>query len=216
MEAEIAGLFRDLLRVSDVSIHDSFFELGGHSILATQMLSRLRDALGVELPLRRLFETPTVAAWPSGSWPGRPPPEAVLPPLTRVERGDALRCRSPGAALLPGPPRPRLAGLQHRRRGPAARRPRPRRALESLDEIRRRHESLRTTSSSGTGFRDANRGSGGRRDPFEDLSRFPPERREAEARRAASRESLLPFDLGGGPVSRTRLLRLDDEDTSCS
>ena len=62
IEETIAGIWRAVLGVNKVGIRDNFFELGGHSLLATQVISRIRDAFQVEsLPLRRLFETPTVA-----------------------------------------------------------------------------------------------------------------------------------------------------------
>jgi len=60
-EATLAGICAELLRVERVGVHDSFFELGGHSLLATQFISRVRDAFQVELPLRTLFESPSVA-----------------------------------------------------------------------------------------------------------------------------------------------------------
>jgi amino acid adenylation domain-containing protein len=59
-ETLLAALWGELLKLERVGRHDNFFELGGHSLLATQLISRIRGVLGVDVPLRSLFETPTV------------------------------------------------------------------------------------------------------------------------------------------------------------
>ncbi len=59
-EVKLAAIVADLLHVERVGLDDNFFELGGHSLLATQFISRVRDAFGVEMPLRALFEHPTI------------------------------------------------------------------------------------------------------------------------------------------------------------
>ena len=61
IERRIAGIWQDLLGVEPVGVHDAFADLGGHSLVATQLISRLRDAYRVDLSLRRIFDAPTVA-----------------------------------------------------------------------------------------------------------------------------------------------------------
>jgi amino acid adenylation domain len=61
IEEDVASIFRDVLRVENVGIYDDFFDLGGHSLLVTQVISRVNSAFQIEMPIRVLFDTPTVS-----------------------------------------------------------------------------------------------------------------------------------------------------------
>jgi amino acid adenylation domain-containing protein len=65
-EQRLAAIWVQLLRASRVGVHDNFFELGGHSLLAAQLVSRVRAAFGVELPVRTVFDLPTLAQLADG------------------------------------------------------------------------------------------------------------------------------------------------------
>ncbi len=60
-EIAVAEIWREVLHLERVGLHESFFELGGHSLLMTQIISRLREAFQIELPIRRFFASPTIA-----------------------------------------------------------------------------------------------------------------------------------------------------------
>ncbi|HEX8559857.1 MAG TPA: amino acid adenylation domain-containing protein [Pyrinomonadaceae bacterium] len=215
VEELLCGVWSQLLGTGRVGVHDNFFDLGGHSLLATQVVSRVREALSVELPLGRLFQTPTIAGLAEfveqelrgggvrAAPPLRPAPRGGALPLSFAQqRLWFLDQLEPGNPLYNTPGALRLKG---RLDVPA---------LEwALSEIVRRHEILRTTF-------DAPQGSPVQvispprpvRVPLIDLSGLDEDAREAEARRLMNAEARLPFDLAAGPLLRATLLRLGEEE----
>jgi len=109
VEVTLSEIWKELLRVQQINPQDNFFELGGHSLLATQMTSRVRDALGLELPLQKIFESPTIAQLAATIEPLHTTSEARIPPLVRLERSafrhprSALSRDAAGSPLLSSP-----------------------------------------------------------------------------------------------------------------
>jgi hypothetical protein len=90
VEATLAEIWAEVLRQRQIGIHDDFFASGGHSLIATQILSRVRDVFQVELPLHVFFLTPTVAglagALQEHQANGGTPPAPSITPAARARR----------------------------------------------------------------------------------------------------------------------------------
>jgi acyl carrier protein len=94
-EQRLALIWANVLKLDRVGIHDNFFELGGHSLSATQVMSRIRDAFQVEVPLRNMFEEPNVAALAASiEQIQASSSERQVLPLRHVSR-EAYRARGP-------------------------------------------------------------------------------------------------------------------------
>ncbi|RKI15449.1 amino acid adenylation domain-containing protein, partial [Corallococcus praedator] len=214
-QQRIAALFGELLNLERVGLHDDFFALGGHSLLATQLVSRVRSTFGVELPLRTLFDASTVARLTGhvealllsrATTPQLPPlrpvrRDADLPLSFSQQRLWVVDQLQPGGSQYNIPVAIRLEGTLD---------------VESLrlalEHLVARHESLRTTFAlkDGQPVQQVHPASTWTL-PLTDLGTVPPEAREAEAHRVTAEEASASFDLGTGPLLRTRLLRLDAE-----
>ena len=214
VEEVLAGIWSEVLGVR-VGVADDFFELGGHSLLATQVMSRVREAFGVEMALRELFERPTVKELgQSIERELRQGAGVSAPPIERRERVGELPLSfaqqrlwfidqlAPGGTVYNIPLAVRLSGALKVL------------ALEqTLNEIIRRHEVLRTSfavvdeqpvqviapevSLSLT---------------VQELSSLPEPEREAEVLRLAEAEAHQPFDLSRGPLLRVKLWRLSESE----
>ncbi|MBN1481964.1 amino acid adenylation domain-containing protein [candidate division KSB1 bacterium] len=91
-EEKLVEICQELLRVDKVGVNDNFFDLGGHSLLATQFMSRMRTQFHVELPLRVLFEQPTVAGLAEAVEHAKlTAPKEDIPAITAVSRESRRR-----------------------------------------------------------------------------------------------------------------------------
>ncbi len=214
VEELLSGIWSELLRISEVAPHETFFELGGHSLLATRMISRVRSVLGVELPMRSVFEEPTLAGFAALAEKARLGGDSVAePPLVRIERDRPLPASfsqqrlwfldqlEPGSFAYNLTGAIRLEGDLNLQALTAA-----------LDGIVRRHESLRTTFLAQDG------------EPWQviaepsplslpvvDLNVLSSESRDAETRRIAELAARRPYDLAQGPLLRSSLLKLGSD-----
>ncbi|AKH85663.1 CDA peptide synthetase I [Streptomyces sp. CNQ-509] len=84
-EKALCALFAQVLNLSEVGIDDNFFDLGGHSLLATRLVAKIRGVLGVEVPVRGLFERPTVARLAEVLRQGGTDARPALVPMTRPD-----------------------------------------------------------------------------------------------------------------------------------
>jgi hypothetical protein len=215
IEELLVELWSKVLRRAQVGIHNTFFELGGHSLLAMQLLARVRAVLQVELPVRAVFEAPTVATFAQWVEQALRKGEGMpMPPLVAKERPEVLPLSFAQQRLWflnqfeSGSPM-YLVSNAVRMDGKIAV---P--ALQgSLQELISRHESLRTTFEERDGQPvQVIHPAGPYTLPVIDLRGLAEEQREQQVRRLASQERQHPCDLTTGPLLRTYLLRLESQE----
>ena len=206
-EELMAGIWRELLRLSRVSVEENFFELGGHSLLAAQLVSRIRQVFGKTVPVRMVFEAPTVAELTKRvqSTSDAEATERIpladrsreLPLSYSQEQLWLIDQMEPGTALYNVPVVWRLRGELKVD------------ALEqAIQGVVKRHESLRTVFAMGADGR-----------PVQVIHPYEPSvlpvddcTDEKLAPGLVSEEIHRPFDLTTGPLWRARLIRLGDEE----
>ncbi len=210
-EEILARIWEDVLGVPHVGALDNFFDLGGHSLMATQLISRIRNAFQIELPIRQVFEVANLAELARKIDQALQKEQGVdLPPFRRIERDGPLPLSFAQQRLWfieqlePGTPMYNI---------PSTFRVKGELKLEvleqALSEIVRRHEVLRTAF-----LEEDGQGRPVIHDPFEvripvrDLTNLSPPEREEQVRRRVKEFHRQPFDLRQIPLFRIELLRL--------
>ncbi len=214
LEEQLTRICGQLLGVKSIGVYDNFFDLGGNSLHAMQLISRLRDVFGVNLPIRKIFDSPSVIGLglcleellAQGKLLTQQelvpvPLEGALPTSFAQDRMWFFEQFNPASSVYNIPLWLKLTG------------PLEATSLElSFREIVRRHQSLRTCFSMINGELHSLL-----KDPisFEikqnDLSGLPKNERLLEARRGAIEEASRPFDLSQDLMLRATLWDLGDE-----
>jgi acyl carrier protein len=211
-EARLCQMWSDLLGVEGIGTDDDFFALGGHSLLATQLMSRIRTAFRVELPLRSLFERRTVARLARQIERLQPGEVGDIQPVSRdrplplsfaQERIWLLDRLQPGNEAYNIPAAVRLHGSLDFDA-----------LARSFNEMARRHETLRTAFGTVAGNPVQIVAPSADLTPSViDLRSLPQPQRERQMQEAIAAEIQRPFDLERTPLARATLWELAETES---
>ncbi len=212
LERSLCAIWQDLIGLERVGVEDDFFLLGGHSLLATRLISQIRQQLGVELPLRTLFEQPTVRALATVL--AGHADEVLLPPIETCDRGQRLALSFAQQRLwfidqLEGGSSQYNMPMAYRLHG-AFDEPAFRQAVETIIE---RHEVLRTCfyERSGEAYQLVS-------EDFSvplrsiDLTALDAAAQQQEVQRRAAEDAQQVFDLSQDLMLRIQLLKLSAQE----
>ncbi len=214
VEDTVAGIWAEVLEINLVGVYDNFFDLGGHSLLATYVMSRIQNAFQVDLPLRALFDDPTVAGLAARVEAARTSAQGlVIPPIERQPEGVPvpqslaqeriwlIERLMPGNLAYISTGLVRISGTLDQDLLEAA-----------FNELCKRHTILRSDFIEIQGK------------PMQvvveprplvfdraDLRHLPPEERERQAGELSLEQARSPLDLGRSPLMRLSLIRMEDD-----